>query len=36
VLTDARIGDYSALLMIVLVRTEEVREALVRMRLGHY
>lgn len=36
VLTDARIGDYSALLMIVLGRTEEVREALLRMRHGHY
>lgn len=36
VLTDARIGDQSALLMIVLGRTEEVREALLRMRHGHY
>ena len=36
VLTDARIGDYSALLLIVLGHNEEVREALLRMRHGHY
>ena len=36
VLTDARIGDQSALLLIVLGRKEEVREALLRMRHGHF
>jgi hypothetical protein len=36
VLTDARIGDHSALLMIVLGRKDEVREALLRMRHGHF
>jgi hypothetical protein len=36
VLTDARVGDSPALLLIVLGRREEVREALLRMRHGHY
>ena len=36
VLTDAHIGDSPALLLIVLGRREEVREALLRMRHGHY
>ena len=36
VLTDARIGDHSALLMIVLGRKDEVREALLRMRHGNF
>ena len=36
VLTDARIGDYSALFLIALGRNEEVREALLRMLHGHY
>ena len=36
VLTDARIGDYSALLLIAQRRNEEVREALLRMLHGHY
>ena len=36
VLTDARIGDNSALLLIALGRNEEVREALLRMLHGHY
>ena len=35
VLTDARIGDNSALLLIALGRNEEVREALLRMLHGH-
>ena len=36
VLTDAHIGDHPALLLIVLGRREEVREALLRMRHGYY
>ena len=36
VLTDARIGDHSALLLIAQGRNEEVREALLRMLHGHY
>ena len=36
VLIDARIGDYSALLLIALGRNEEVRDALLRMLHGHY
>ena len=36
VLTDAHIGDQPALLLIVLGRREEVREALLRMRHGYY
>ena len=36
VLTDARIGDCSALFLIALGHTEEVREALLRMLHGHY
>ena len=35
-LTDAQVGDSPALLLIVLGRREEVREALLRMRHGHY
>lgn len=35
-LLDARIGDSSALYLIVLGRQEEVREALLRMIHGHY
>jgi hypothetical protein len=36
VLTDARIGNYSALFLIVLGRNAEVREALLRMLHGHH
>ena len=36
VLTDARIGDYSAVSLIALGRKEEVREALLRMLHGHH
>lgn len=36
VLTDAQVGDHPALLLIILGRHEEVREALLRMRHGHY
>ena len=36
VLTDARSGDHSALLLIAQGRNEEVREALLRMLHGHY
>lgn len=36
VLMDARIGETSALYLIVLGRQEEVREALLRMIHGHY
>ena len=36
VLTDARIGDHSALFLIAQGRSEEVREALLRMLHGHY
>ena len=36
VLTDARIGDHSALRLIAQGRNEEVREALLRMLHGHY
>ena len=36
VLTDAHIGDSPAPPLIVLGRREEVREALLRMRHGHY
>ncbi|ODS63714.1 MAG: hypothetical protein ABS41_05175 [Arenimonas sp. SCN 70-307] len=36
VLTDARIGDYSALFWIALGRKGDVREALLRMLHGHH
>ena len=35
-LTDARIGEHPALLLIVLGRGEEVRNALLRMIHGHH
>lgn len=36
VLTDARIGDYSALFWIALGRKDDVRDALLRMLHGHH